>query len=72
MSNIDKILLLTYAFPPNKAAESYLCVKALAKSQYKVDVVTIDPSKLGLPTDDSLSEYIKKHFSNIHRSRATW
>ena len=67
MSSKDKILLLTYAFPPNKAAESYLCVKALAKIKYKVDVVTLDPFKLGLPTDDSLSEYINNYFGNINR-----
>ena len=47
-----KILLLTYAFPPNKAAESFLCVKALAKTNYIVDVMTLNPDDFGLPTDN--------------------
>ncbi len=60
-----KILLLTYAFPPNKAAESFLCVKALAKTNYIVDVMTLNPDDFGLPTDNSLSSFIKKHFNKV-------
>ena len=61
----NKVLLLTYAFPPNKAAESYLCVKALAKTNLLVDVVTINPFYLNLPLDSSLNEFIKKNFNEI-------
>lgn len=66
MKKKNKVLLLTYAFPPNKAAESYLCVKALARTNLLVDVVTINPSNLNLPLDGSLNGFIKKYFNNIY------
>ena len=66
-----KILLLTYAFPPTQAAESYLSAKALAKlKSFDVDVLTIDPADFGLRKDYSLTQYIEKNFKNVYRVNA--
>lgn len=63
-----RILLITYAFPPNQAPESYLSAKSLSYiSTFDVDVLTINQENLGIPSDISLDNYIKKNFKNIYR-----
>jgi hypothetical protein len=63
-----RLLLITYAFPPVQAPESYLSAKALSGLRaFDVDVFTIDPSRLGLPEDRSLDDFIGCHFKRIYR-----
>ena len=63
-----RVLLLTYAFPPLQAAESFLCVKALAKiKSFDIDILTIDTSQLGLAIDNSLENYSVRNFNKIYR-----
>lgn len=65
---MQKLLLLTYAFPPHQAPESYLSAKALGSlKKFKVDVLTIDPTDLGLPMDTSLDSYVAERFNRINR-----
>ena len=69
-SSSKKILLLTYAFPPLQAPESFLCVKALAKIQsHDIDVLTIDVSKIGYARDESLENYVNDNFGKIYRAK---
>jgi len=64
-----RVLLLTYAFPPIQASESYLSVKAFAKiNSYDIDVLTIDPSEIGYDMDYSLKSYVDENFNNIYRA----
>jgi glycosyltransferase involved in cell wall biosynthesis len=69
MSNaIPKILLITYAFPPLQAAESFLSLKALSKVEsHTIDILTIDVSEIGLALDDSLEDYSLRCFGNIYK-----
>ena len=69
-----RILLISYAFPPTQAPESYLSAKALSGlTSFEVDVLTIDPTDLELNTDDSLSQYTNQNFSNVYRiKRPFW
>jgi glycosyltransferase involved in cell wall biosynthesis len=69
MSNaIPKILLITYAFPPLQAAESFLSLKALSNVEsHTVDILTIDVSEIGLERDDSLKDYSLKYFGTVYR-----
>jgi len=65
-----KILLLTYAFPPLQAPESFLSVKALAKIQsYKVDILTIDASIIDYARDASLENYVINNFGKVFRAK---
>jgi len=69
-SSPKRILLLTYAFPPLQAPESFLSVKALAKIQsHDVDVLTIDVSKIGYAKDESLENYVNDNFGKIYRAK---
>ena len=64
-----KVLLLTYAFPPLQASESFLSVKAFAKiKSFDIDVLTINSKKIGYAMDYSLDNYVKTNFSKIYRS----
>ena len=64
-----RALLLTYAFPPLQASESFLSVKAFAKiKSFDVDILTIDPSEIGYDLDYSLEDYVNKHFKNIYKA----
>jgi hypothetical protein len=70
MKNINrkKILLLTYAFSPLQAPESFLAIKALSKmDRYTVDVLTLNYDNLGLNEDDSLAEYVRENYGQIYR-----
>ena len=68
-SSPKKILLLTYAFPPIQAPESFLSVKALAKIKtHDIDVLTIDNSLIGYAIDNSLENYVKKNFGKVYRA----
>ena len=72
---VKRILLLSYAFPPMQAAETYLCAKALSKfgNDIEVDVITLDSENLGLPQDLSMIQYVDGKFSNIVRVKPpTW
>lgn len=63
-----KLLLITYAFPPLQAAEAYLSAKALSELKgFDVDILTIDPSRLGLPLDQSMQSFVEERFGRIHR-----
>ncbi|MDC1387058.1 hypothetical protein N8384_06660 [Candidatus Thioglobus sp.] len=65
-----KILLITYAFPPLQAAESFLSLKALSKvNSHTIDVLTIDVSGLGLNVDNSLEDYAFKNFGTIYKAK---
>ena len=69
-SSSKKILLLTYAFPPLQAPESFLSAKGLAKIQsYEVDVLTIDSSMIDYAKDKSLKNYVKDNFGKIYRAK---
>lgn len=62
-----KLLLITYAFPPISAPESYLCAKALsALKDFDVEVITIDPRGLGIAIDKSMLPFVGKHFKFVH------
>ena len=58
-----KILLITYAFPPYAAPESYLCSKLIGNLEnFEKDVLTLNfPIKGVDDLDPSLNEYIKKN-----------
>ena len=63
-----KILLLSYAFTPLSAPESFLNAKlALCLSDFDVDVLTVDTSSLDLGMDGSLEWLVQKTFKNIYR-----
>jgi glycosyltransferase involved in cell wall biosynthesis len=67
--DIPKILLITYAFPPLQAAESFLSLKALSKvGSHTIDVLTVDVSEIGLALDESLKDYSSKYFGTIHKA----
>lgn len=69
-SRQQRILLLTYAFLPVQAAESFLVAKALSKvNSYTIDVLTLDYDNIGIPTDDSLSDYVQENFGKIYRAK---
>ena len=69
-SSTKKILLLTYAFPPLQAPESFLSVKALAKIQsHEVDVLTIDASKIDYARDESFEKYVNDNFGKVFRAK---
>ena len=62
-----RVLLLTYAFPPLQASESFLSVKAFAKiKSFDIDILTIDASEIGYAMDYSLENYVKTNFGKIH------
>ena len=64
----DKLLLLTYAFSPLQAPESFLAAKSLSKiNNYTVDVLTLDYSDLGISIDTSLNDYVTINFGKIFR-----
>ena len=64
----NKLLLLTYAFSPHQAPESFLVAKSLSKiDDYKIDVLTLDYEDLGVSIDNSLNHYIKENFQKIFR-----
>jgi glycosyltransferase involved in cell wall biosynthesis len=64
-----KILLITYAFPPLQAAESFLSLKALSKvKSHTIDVLTVDLSEIGLALDESLEDYSSKYFGTIYKA----
>ncbi len=64
----DKLLLLTYAFSPLQAPESFLAAKSLSKiNNYTVDVLTLDYSDLGISIDTSLNDYVNINFGKIFR-----
>jgi len=64
----NKLLLLTYAFSPLQAPESFLVAKSLSKiDDYKIDVLTLDYEDLGVSIDNSLNHYIKENFQKIFR-----
>ena len=66
----NKLLLLTYAFSPHQAPESFLVAKSLSKiDDYKIDVLTLDYDDLGVSIDNSLNHYIKENFQKIFRIR---
>ena len=68
-SEPKKVLLLSYAFSPLQAAESYLSAKALSNiDSYTIDVLTVEHEKLGMSIDNSLSEYTKNNFGRIYRT----
>jgi len=63
-----RALLITYAFPPLQASESFLCVKAFAKIEtYDIDILTINPSEIGYDMDYSLENYTSANFSKVYR-----
>ena len=64
-----KILLITYAFPPYAAPESYLCSKLIGNLEnYEKDVLTLNfPIKGVDDLDPSLNEYVKNKFNKIYR-----
>ena len=65
----QKVLLLTYAFPPLQASESFLSVKAFAKiNSFDIDILTIDATNIGYALDYSLESYVGKNFGKIHRA----
>ena len=70
MSNANpKILLITYAFTPIQAAESFLSLKALSKvKSHTIEVLTIDSSGIGLAQDYSLEDYSLKYFGAIYKA----
>lgn len=62
-----KLLLITYAFPPMQAPESYLSAKALSALQgFDVEVLTINPAHLGLTLDRSMTSFVESHFKCVH------
>ena len=64
-----RALLLTYAFPPLQASESFLSVKAFAKiKSFDIDILTIDPSEIGYDLDYSLEGYVNKNFKKIYKA----
>ena len=68
-----KVLLLTYAFSPLQAAESFLSAKAFAKiDSYSIDVLTINSENLGVEIDTSLDRYTKNNFNKIYRARCPY
>ena len=65
-----RVLLLTYAFPPLQASESFLSVKAFARiNSYNIDILTIDSTNIGYALDYSLESYTSEHFGNIYRAQ---
>jgi len=62
----DKVLLLSYAFPPIAAPESFLSAKAMSDIPgYETDVVCADADANALSQDDSLKEYVQRRFKKI-------
>lgn len=62
-----RLLLLTHAFPPIAAPESYLSAKMLGNIEgYEVDVIT-STGHGWARFDNSLDDYIEKKFKNVYR-----
>lgn len=68
---MKKVLLITYAFPPNNYAESYVTVKTMGNlPQTQTDVVycqNLTPNQ-----DSSLNQYVKSHFGKIYICKKSW
>lgn len=64
----NRILLLSYAFPPISAPEAFLSAKAMGSIPgYLTDVLCADATKNHLVADYTLDEYVRKNFSEIVR-----
>jgi hypothetical protein len=62
----DRILLLSYAFPPLAMPEAVLATKRMAGLSAAVDVICAAPPA-GMRKDHSLDDYAARHFCNITR-----
>lgn len=65
-----KILMLSYAFPPVAAAESFVAAKEMShlkKENIEIDVIALEGEKAGLTVDHSLDEYIQTNYHHIWR-----
>lgn len=70
MSNNNRILLFSYAFPPMQVqmtAAVFKPMAAIASLGYEVDVICADSFSPDLGMDDSLLPYAKDSFRNIIR-----
>jgi len=65
-----KALLITYAFSPIQAPESFLSAKCLAKIQnFDIDILTIETEIIQTLSDNIFENYIKENFKRIYRAK---
>lgn len=64
----DRLLLLSYAFPPIAAADAFLSAKTMGNLPgCTVDVISTAVAENNLPADYSLDEYVKRRFGRVVR-----
>ena len=71
----ERILLLSYAFPPMWAPEAMLSAKRMgALPSFEVDVLTSDPPGDWQGQNQALDEYVRDRFGRVERvrRRAAW
>ena len=66
----ERVLALTYSFPPTAVPESTLSVKRLGNLPFEVDVISLAPFRAWMGDDHSLDDYIEARFGSIQRVEA--
>jgi len=69
----NKVLLLSYIFPPIAGADAYISAKLISNlPNFKADVISAIPSEAQCSEEPSLNYYVKSRFQNITRVRFTF